>query len=393
MKNILFLSYYFEPDLSAGSFRNTSLSQTLAEYLKEKATLQVYCTQPNRYQQTSETVLYHEKKDNCNIYRIQVPQHGNGFFRQIRSFLFYRRQVLELTRNQQFDFIYASSSKLFTAYLAYEVAKRKKIKYYIDLRDLFAENLEEFIPIPVLNIALKRWVQQFFERPCLMNAAHININSQGFRDSLPRGYTGTVSFFPNGVDDYFLNWRRDTHVKNERPLVTYAGNIGEAQGMHLILPTLAKRLEGRFDFLIVGEGSMRNRLMQELRKAGVNNVEWRAPVKRHALLEIYQRSDYLFIHLNRHKSLEKVLPSKLFEYAAGNVPILAGVSGYPRQFIQKEVKSNVFCFDPGAVEPLCQYLLNNDYHLASRPEFVTKFSRKEVNLRMAKSIMDTFKKG
>ena len=45
----------------------------------------------------------------------------------------------------------------------------------------------------------------------------------------------------------------------------------------------------------------------------------------HELLNYYNQANILFLHLNSIKAFEKVLPSKIFEYAASNKPILAGV--------------------------------------------------------------------
>ena len=49
----------------------------------------------------------------------------------------------------------------------------------------------------------------------------------------------------------------------------------------------------------------------------------------------------LFIHLNAYPAFEKVLPSKIFEYAATGKPILAGVSGYSADFIRNNLKDKV----------------------------------------------------
>ena len=47
---VLFLTYYFEPDLCAGSFRNTSLLKALNCKLGESSDkIDVITTHPNRY--------------------------------------------------------------------------------------------------------------------------------------------------------------------------------------------------------------------------------------------------------------------------------------------------------------------------------------------------------
>lgn len=66
--------------------------------------------------------------------------------------------------------------------------------YYLDLRDLFSENLAEFIPYPRLANAISKFVRNKFEIPTLMHAKHISINSEGFRDSIPKTYRGNISF-------------------------------------------------------------------------------------------------------------------------------------------------------------------------------------------------------
>ena len=49
MKKILYLSFYFEPDVTAGSFRNTSLVKELAKQAEGKAEVFLLTTKPNRY--------------------------------------------------------------------------------------------------------------------------------------------------------------------------------------------------------------------------------------------------------------------------------------------------------------------------------------------------------
>ena len=50
MKRVLYLSYYFEPDLCAGSFRNSTLVKELALEVNGNATVDLITTIPNRYE-------------------------------------------------------------------------------------------------------------------------------------------------------------------------------------------------------------------------------------------------------------------------------------------------------------------------------------------------------
>lgn len=383
----MYLSYHYAPDLSAGSFRNTALSKELSRKLEDKATIHLICTQPNRYSSLSEKLPAVQQEGNLIIYRVDVPQHGNNFFMQLRSFYYYQKEVLRIIRNIPITFIFVSSSKLFTGYLAYRISKRKKIAYYLDLRDLFADNLRELIKIPILNWFTSKVVQLIFEKPTLLNAKHININSEGFIKNIPVDFKGSRSFYPNGIDDEFKEWHQHNEIDNTKKVICYAGNIGEGQGLDKIIPPLAKSLEETHQFIIIGEGSSKHKLIEQVDKLKLKNVELLPAMKRNQLLGYYQKAHYLFLHLNDFRSFEKVIPSKIFEYGSGNIPILAGVKGYAREFIETALKENVFVFNPCDMEAVRNYLVNQPYRLQERVEFVKKFNRKEITGKMTDSII------
>lgn len=386
-RRILYLSYFYSPDLGAGSFRNTALSQALSKKLKEDDQIDVLSTLPNRYKLDKLTANVYEQINNLYIHRFKVASHGNGFVKQIFSFLTYRRQVLDKVRDQKYDLIFASSSKLFTAYLAYRIAKKKGLPLYIDLRDLFSENLVELIKFPFIGFFISAIVRFLFERPVMQYATHINVNSEGFLESLEGISNANISFFPNGIDDYFLGHKQDIHLANEPRIICYAGNIGEGQGLEKIIPPLAKVLGAGFLFRILGDGSTKFKLQKEIERLGLVNVEILPPVPRSELLQYYCHAHYLFVHLNDYKSFRKVLPSKLFEYACFNMPIVAGVAGYAKAFIINHIRDNVFVFDPCDVKAAANYFFNSQYELRERNEFVNKFKRTQISDDMADSII------
>jgi glycosyltransferase involved in cell wall biosynthesis len=168
--------------------------------------------------------------------------------------------------------------------------------------------------------------------------------------------------------------------------VLYAGNIGEGQGLHVILPQLAKRMDSRIHFTIVGDGGRRHMLSDALAKQGVTNVELVSPVGRAELIQAYHMADVLFLHLNAYDSFERVLPSKVFEYAAMGKPVWAGVSGYAAEFVRTEVNNSaVFhpCDVDGAVRVFEKLILKD----TMRPAFAVKYARNAISLQMAQDVM------
>ena len=103
-------------------------------------------------------------------------------------------------------------------------------------------------------------------------------------------------------------------------------------------------------------------------------------------MEYYQEADYLFLHLNDYDAFKKVLPSKIFEYAVFNKPIIAGVSGYAQQFIRENVEDCIL-FHPTDVRAMVEQLKVYKQHDIDRSDFVQKFSRRNIMRKMAEDII------
>ena len=378
MKRIVYLTFYFKPDLSACSFRNSSLVFELADQAKSRnIVIDLYTTQPNRY---------------TSFNRINIPSHKNSMINQVASFVYFFFAVIRLNKGLKADLIFASSSKLFTAFLGYRIAKKTKAPLYLDIRDIFVDTINDIFKSQFSRTLILPLLK-FVEFKTFNYAKHINLISGGFREYFQRFNNPTFSFFPNGVDDEFLTQNNTERCEikkstNNKKVIVYAGNLGEGQGLHKIIPQAAKLLGNKFEFLIFGDGGTRNLLLYEIKKHGLNNVIVKSPIKRKDLINFYNRADYLFLHLNDYPAFRKVLPSKIFELATFKKPILAGVSGFSAKFMKEEV-DNCFVFNPCDIQSLVGYLLNNPTtSFVDRAEFVNKYRRSLINKKMSNSILN-----
>lgn len=382
MKRILFLTFYFEPDLCAGSFRNSPLAKELAKQVKGKAEVDVYTTLPNRYSTFEQDAPGFEQQDNLNIHRIHIPKHKSGLLDQVNSFRRFYHTVRKETKNSKYDLVFASSSRLFTAYLGASIARQQKVPFYADVRDIFYDSMKDLFsrhPARALILPFLKYI----ENKTFNQASHINLISGGFEEYFKRFDQASFSFFTNGIDDEFLTLKH-TEPENKKTIL-YAGNIGEGQGLHKFIPQLAKNLEGEYEFLVIGDGGARPKLEAKIKELGCNNVTLKNPVERSVLLKEYEKAGFFLIHLNDYAAFRKVLPSKVFELGAYDKPIIAGVSGYAAEFIRKNV-SNTLLVAPCDVASCTQQLKAYEYQRMSRNDFVTKHSRKKINEEMAASI-------
>ena len=386
---ILFLSFYFEPDLCAGSFRNTALLNELLNQAPSGSSIDVITTLPSRYSSFAIEATGHEKRGCATIHRIALPAHKSGMVDQSKAFLFFAREAIKIAGANKYDFVYASSSRLMTASLGAYLSRKLGSPLYLDIRDIFVDTIKDVLPAKLVWVL--RPIFSLIEKWSFSRAAKINLVSEGFRDYFEKSYLGIpLSFYTNGIDDEFLSQPIClNHTGNDEvPEIVYAGNIGEGQGLHNIIPSLAKCFEGQLKFKIIGDGGRRDQLIRALEADSVKNVEILSPIGRTELMEAYQDADILFMHLNDYDAFLKVLPSKVFEYAALGKPIWAGVAGYAASFINQYV-NNAAVFNPcdvdGAVRVFEELSLTSEL----RSDFVEQFARSKIMKDMAADILNS----
>ena len=372
---ILVLSFYYPPDLCAGSFRASAFVESLCEKINEKDSIEVVTTLPNRYHSYDVSdvpeVSIHK---NVRVTRVKIPIHKSGIYDQSKSFAVFFYNAIKLTKSKQFDAVFATSSRLFTAFLGMIISRSKNIPLYLDIRDIFLDTLHSVFAksskkkiLPVI-----KWIEQI-----TMNHAHkINLVSEGFGQYFHEWYPKKpLSFYSNGIDQEFLEFDFKLLNQNEKPVVTYAGNIGEGQGLEKIIPIMAQACPG-MQFVVIGDGGTKAALIKAL--INVQNVQVFSPMPRSELLKMYKKSDFLFLHLNNYPAFKKVLPSKIFEYGATGKPIIAGVAGYAKEFLEEHLPDSIV-FEPGNVNDFLNRLSGNiPLSSGTRKKFLDKFSRAEI---------------
>ena len=369
-----------------------ALVSQISELPSQEPKIEIISSVPSRYSSYTADAKCFERHQAYTITRVKVPSHKNDMIGQSIAFLFYSVRVLKLSMTRDYDLVYASSSRLMTAVLATLIAFIKNAKLYIDFRDIFLDTLKGVLPS--LMFFFLRPIFSALERITVHKADKINLVSYGFYDYFIRRYPNKkFSFFSNGVDEEFVSNFQNQHTdkKNQKLEVLYAGNIGEGQALHKIIPALAKHFSVSMNFTIIGDGGQKHILEQELKKQRIENVFLLKPVPRETLIDFYQRADVLWLHLNEQDAFRKVLPSKIFEYAASGKPIWAGVGGFAADFIGKEV-SNAAIFEPCNFEKAAFSFSTLKIKWSDRKEFIAKYNRKKILKNMAIDIVGTLEK-
>tara|TARA_B100000925_G_C22002900_1_gene472176 strand:- start:546 stop:1724 length:1179 start_codon:yes stop_codon:yes gene_type:complete len=385
-RKFLLLSYYYDPDLSAGAFRTKSLiNSIMLESSKNKIFL--VTTQPNRLGECEKRPTV-ERLNQLTVFRAPVVAFGKKEIHQLINFFIFVNFVTLISIFIKFDVINATTSKLGTGLLGAFISKLKGKPLFLDIRDIFTDTY--------LSLRSKNLLYKIFEKLELLafkRATKINFVSKGFIDYYDKKslLSGDVHTYTNGIDDLFLDHFSIKKNKQAKKItqVLYAGNIGEGQALHKVLPYIARELEDSHFFTVVGGGSLTKIFEEKVKSLNLSNFRLIEPVKRERLVDFYDESDILFLHLDDVEAFRKVLPSKLFEYGSSGKPIVAGVEGYAKTFCNENFGDGCEVFDPCDWRSAVMAFRNfqNNIPSISRQDFCHLYSRSSIMKRYAKDLI------
>lgn len=200
--------------------------------------------------------------------------------------------------------------------------------------------------------ACERWLMCRFDRVSTLSKGMLQrANAKGVPED-------RLVFFPNWSEvERFQGVVRSTDllrrfgVSPTHRVVLYAGNMGEKQGLELVLEAASRfQHDPLLTFLLVGEGSGRDRL-QTLAK-GLPNVIF-APLQPYEDLPVLLASADVHLVVQKRGAADAVLPSKLTNILAvgGNAVITADADTTLGQFCQDQPGIAV-CVEPESVTAL-----------------------------------------
>jgi glycosyltransferase involved in cell wall biosynthesis len=317
-----------------------------------------------------------EEADGARVLRLSAPRTKDiGYVRRtIGEFLmpFVMRRNLRRSplADEKWDGVLWYAPSIFHGPLAKSLKKASGCKGYLIIRDIFPEWAVD------MGLMGRGLPYRFFAAVARYQYSIADVIGVQTPGNL--GYFSRWQQQPGRTLEVLQNWldkpasarcpiRIDETPLAGRKIFVYAGNMGVAQGMDILLD-LADRLAARSDvgFLFVGRGSDARRLKESARERGLQNVLFFDEIHPDEIPGLYAQCHVGIVALDpRHKSHN--IPGKFLTYMQSSLPVLANVNAGNdlAQMIRSEQVGRVCeCNDAGELAALASQLLEQ---LASDP--------------------------
>lgn len=385
--SIVVITQYFPPETGAAPHRWDELSKRWSRH----GNVTVITSAPDYpsgiiYEGFRNKWLRRETKNGVEVfYTKTVPSaSGNLALRSIKFVWFMLISLVVGMRYTSPSVVIATSPQPLTGVSAWVIARVKRATFVFEVRDLWPESILAVSDFDNMMLVwlLKRTVQFLYRR-----SDHLVVVSPSFVDPIVEHGVdrSKIAFHPNGVDLdlYRLTEDQGSPVLDEiddRLTVTYVGTIGRAHGLSVVLKA-ARGLED-VQFVIVGDGAERKELTGRARK--LENVVFTGRRPKEEVPSILNASDVALVHLKPRHVFETVIPSKLFESMAAELPVILGVRGEADRILS-EAKAGIL-IEPGNSDDLveaAEHLRDNpdvrrEYGMSGRDYVNTYFNWEKI---------------
>ena len=349
---ILFLTDNFPPEVNAPASRTY---EHCVEWAKAGAEITVITCVPN-YPKGQVFEGYKNKwyqvewMGNIKVVRVRTYMSENqGFFKRTLDYMSFAFMAFWVGLNKKTDIIIATSPQFFTAVTGFALHFFKKKPWIFEVRDLWPESID------AVGAFKQKSILRFLEKIELFlyrKATNIVVVTDSFKDNMvQRGINpGKIYTIKNGVKlDNFYPKPKDAELLDKLQLrnkfvVAYIGTHGLAHKLDFILESAKLITDTNIHILLIGDGAERDNLLKLKEKLSLNNVTMLASVSKNEIARYISISDISLVNLKKSDTFKKVIPSKIFENAAMQRPILLGVEGEAQSIIEHYQAG--LCFEP-----------------------------------------------
>ncbi|MBO7611917.1 MAG: glycosyltransferase family 4 protein [Elusimicrobia bacterium] len=359
--NILFLTHYYLPEGNAAASRVSALA---TRWVKQGHKVTIVTCVPNapkgKIYEGYKNKYTKENIDGVEVVRIKTYIAANkGTVKRILNYISYMvSAVWNCLFMKKPDVMIATSPHFFCGWAGVLLHWIRRFPFILEIRDIWPESIQAVgakIPKPII------FVLEIMEKIMYKSAKHIVTVGDGYKSRLIEKNVAEnkISVIMNGVDstNFYPKEKNNSlleefSIKNKF-VISYIGTIGMACGLKVVINAAKILKEKKLDdisFMLVGDGAIKDELEQEVKNTKLDNIIFTGLRPKKEIVDWINLSDVSLVHLKKTDLFKTVMPSKIFESAACKIPILIGVDGFARQFV--ETANAGIYFEPENVDGL-----------------------------------------
>lgn len=396
---ILIVTQYFYPE----TFRVNSLCAELVKRGHDVTVLTGFPQYPQGkiYDGYGFNKEYEHEWNGAKIERLKVLPRGKTPIGLLLNCITFVREGKKWVKNctEKFDAVYVFEVSPVTVGLpAAEYKEKFGTPVFFNVQDLWPENVEVVLGIHtklVINV-INKIVDKIYSA-----SDKILCSSNGFVENIKaRGVPAEkLVFWPQFCDEpNFTNAEKPEIYCDDDFKIVFAGNIGEAQGLDLLLET-AKRLKNRnnIKFYIVGDGRARKRLEETAKANELQNVLFAGKVSVDEADRYIHFADCAYLSFKDNEVFNMTIPAKLQSYMACGTPILVAAGGESAEIIKKADCGFISERNPVELSGIIERIAGSSNEVAEMRknayEFYSRNFKKENTVDYLESIMSHYVSG
>lgn len=367
---VLFLTDNFPPEVNAPASRTYD---HVKEWVKSGHSVTVITCVPNFpkgrvYEGYSNKLYQTEVMDGIKVVRVWSYICANkGFYKRTLDFISYSVTSFCAGLFHKADIIVATSPQFFTALSGRTLSFFKRVPWIMEVRDLWPESIKT---VGAMHDNLFIRYFEWEEKRCYKSARKIVVVTDSFKRTLINRNidAGKIEVIKNGVNkELFTPCEKNMELINDlglhgKKIIGYIGTHGMAHKLDFILQCAKKMLgKNNYHFILMGSGAEKEKLLRMKEEMSLSNVTMLESVSKQEVCQYISILDVALINLKKSDLFKTVIPSKIFENAAMEIPIIMGVQGEAQEIIEKYGAG--LCFEPENEQDFLeklQLLLEND---------------------------------
>lgn len=264
---------------------------------------------------------------------------GSSSWRRAVSWFDFELKLItaDLSQLPKPDIVIVSSLSLFSVVNGIRLSRRYRCPWVFEVRDIWPLTLTEeggvspYHPLPLLMAWIERLGYQLADAvvgtmpnlsPHASRVAGRFINCT----CIPFGFDPSTTARAEASKPALVE--RIPRGK-DRFVIGYAGSMGVSNALETFIEaSLALSEDARFQFVLCGDGDLRQPYMQKTARS--KNVHWLGKVRREEVQSVLQCCDVLYFGTHPSKVWDYGMSlNKLTDYLLAAKPVLASYSGYP----------------------------------------------------------------